>query len=258
MYKELVEDGDEMKKKQLDQIRKQIAKRKAERQHVPSWQEVEKFVLPVDEPISVPVEKHSQEHPLFRKELFIMKVLFSSILVLGTAIVMKNSSPSLQEVRNTIKSTMQEEFQFASVSKWYEQQFGKPLTFLPSSETKDSTATYAVPASGKVLQTFKSNGQGVLVQTSSNAVVDVVDEGVAIFVGKKSDLGNTIIVQHSDGTESWYGNLSQMSVSVYDSVKKQQKIGVVQNDANGKTGNFYFAMKKNEKFIDPIQVISFE
>ncbi|WP_416827492.1 peptidoglycan DD-metalloendopeptidase family protein [Ectobacillus polymachus] len=246
-----------MNKKRINQIRKRIEKRKAKQLQMTAWKEIDEPALPVEEQSPAIIEEVSQEHPLFKKEIFLMKILFSSILVLGTAIIMKNPSSSLQDIRKTIETTMHEEFQFAYVSQWYEQQFGKPLTFLPSSEKKES-GTYAVPATGKVLQTFKSNGQGVIVETSSNAVVDAVDGGVAIFVGKKADLGNTIIIQHGDGTQSWYGNLSQVSVSVYDSVKKQQKIGVVQNNGNGKTGNFYFALKKNEMFIDPIQVISFE
>lgn len=39
---------------------------------------------------------------------------------------------------------------------------------------------------------------------------------------------------------------------------QRTKIGTVSNDTNDKNGKFYFAIKKNEKFIDPIQVISFD
>lgn len=49
-----------------------------------------------------------------------------------------------------------------------------------------------------------------------------------------------------------------MSVKLYDYVSKKQKIGTVNNDANNKNGKFYSAIKKDEKFIDPIQVISFD
>ncbi|MEH7279219.1 M23 family peptidase, partial [Bacillus toyonensis] len=47
-------------------------------------------------------------------------------------------------------------------------------------------------------------------------------------------------------------------VKLYDYVSKKQKIGTVSNYANNKNGKFYFAIKKNEKFVDPIQVISFD
>ncbi|MDG2658661.1 stage IV sporulation protein SpoIVFA, partial [Vibrio parahaemolyticus] len=91
-----------------------------------------------------------------------------------------------------------------------------------------------------------------------NATVESVNEGLVVFAGKKEELGNTVQIQHADGTESWYANLNDMSVKLYDYVSKKQKIGTVSNDTNDKNGKFYFAIKKDEKFIDPIQVISFD
>lgn len=105
---------------------------------------------------------------------------------------------------------------------------------------------------------ISKNGQGVFVQTATNATVESVNEGIVVFAGKKEELGNTVQIQHADGTESWYANLNDMSVKLYDYVSKKQKIGIVSNDENNKNGKFYFAIKKNEKFIDPIQVISFD
>ncbi|MDR4410289.1 M23 family metallopeptidase, partial [Bacillus anthracis] len=69
--------------------------------------------------------------------------------------------------------------------------------------------------------------------------------------------GNTVQVQHAAGTESWHANLNDISVRLYDYVSKKQKIGTVSNDKKDKNGKFYFARKKNAKFMDPIQVISF-
>ncbi|WP_028402941.1 M23 family metallopeptidase [Ectobacillus panaciterrae] len=251
-----------MKNRRVDEIRKRIAKRKADQQRKSYWEEADAFVLPEQEFSEQIIFEEPKEttHPLFRKEVFLFKILCSACLILITAVLFKNPAPSFEEARSAIRTAMGQEFQFATVSKWYEEQFGKPLTLLPSSKTKLSEGgkNYAVPASGKVLQSFKANGQGVLVQTNINASVDAVNEGVAIFVGKKEDLGNTIIIQHADGTESWYGNLADVSVALYDYVKKKQKIGIVENSQDGKAGNFYFAFKKDEKFVDPIQVISFD
>ena len=52
---------------------------------------------------------------------------------------------------------MKEEFQFATVAKWYEKQFGKPLVFYSPNEKrrKYSAKNYAIPASGKVMQGFQ-------------------------------------------------------------------------------------------------------
>ncbi|KFM99123.1 M23 family peptidase [Bacillus clarus] len=248
-----------MKNRRVEEIRKRIAKRKAEQERLEEEQYFSEANF-VGETLFV--EGGGKEtHPLFRKEVFFFKILLSAILVLSIAILFKNAPASFDGARTVTKKMMQEEFQFAAVSKWYEKQFGTPLVFFSTNEKKKETAQqkdYAIPASGKVMQGFQKNGQGVFVQTAANATVESVNEGVVIFAGKKGELGNTVQIQHADGTESWYGNLGETSVKLYDYVEKKQKIGTVNSDSNNKNGKFYFAMKKNEKFIDPIQVISFD
>ncbi|AWC34032.1 peptidoglycan DD-metalloendopeptidase family protein [Bacillus cytotoxicus] len=247
-----------MKNRRIEEIRKRIAKRKEEQERL----EEEQYFSGEDfNGETLLIEEGEKEfHPLFRKDIFLFKVLLAAILVLSVAILFKNAPPSFDGARVVVTKVMKEEFQFAAVSKWYEVHFGKPLAFLPASEKKQNTQqkNYAVPASGKVTEGFQKNGQGVLVQTVTGATVESVNEGVVIFAGKKEGLGNTIEIQHADGTESWYGNLGEMSVKLYDYVEKKQKIGTVSNDVKNKNGKFYFAIKKNEKFIDPIQVISFD
>jgi stage IV sporulation protein FA len=90
--------------------------------------------------------------------------------------------------------------------------------------------------------------------------VKAIKEGVVTSVGVKDGLGKTIVIQHSDKSESWYGNLADIKVSLYDNVKKEQVVGTV-SDSTGtdKTkGKYYFAIKKEDQFINPIQVIRFE
>ena len=78
-----------------------------------------------------------------------------------------------------------------------------------------------------------------------------------IFAGTKEDNGKMVIVQHADGSESWYGELSEIFVKVYDQVEAGQALGIVKS-TGAETGEFYFALKKDERFIDPVQVIKFE
>ncbi|EJQ47159.1 M23 family metallopeptidase [Bacillus hominis] len=248
-----------MKNRRVEEIKKRIAKRKAEQERM----EEERYFAGGDfDSETVFIEEGEKGiHPLFRKEVFLFKVLLSAILVLSVAILFKNAPSSFDGTRAVTEKVMQEEFQFATISKWYEKQFGKPLVFFSPNEKKEEAIQqkdYAIPASGKVMQGFQKNGQGVFVQTATNATVESVNEGIVVFAGKKEELGNTVQIQHADGTESWYGNLNDMSVKLYDYVSKKQKIGTVNSDENNKNGKFYFAMKKNEKFIDPIQVISFD
>ncbi|BCB04989.1 M23 family metallopeptidase [Bacillus sp. KH172YL63] len=249
-----------------DEIRRRIAKRKKVSGQNPS------FYLPTDE------ERYGMErpasfeggpppevmHPLFKKETFMLKILGAGIMVLVTAIMFKSPSPVFDEAKSVVTKTMDTEFQFAAISTWYEDQFGKPLALLPTSETggenaSGQSAEYARPASGKVVENFKTNGQGIMLETVLGEDVTAMKGGLIIFAGKKEEFGNTVVIQHADQSESWYGNLESIDVKQYEKIEKGSLVGEVSTSSqNDGTGEFYFAIKMGDTFIDPIQVMSFD
>ncbi|MBW3111863.1 M23 family metallopeptidase [Bacillus sp. MCCB 382] len=253
-----------------DEIRKRIAKRKKMGNSSPS--EHSSYFLPTDE------ERYGMErqasfeggpppegmHPLFKKETFMLKILGAGIMVLITAIMFKSPSPVFNEAKSYVTKTMDTEFQFAAISTWYEDQFGKPLALLPASDTdKESASTqsaeYVRPASGKVVENFKTNGQGIMLQTVLGEDVTAMKGGLIIFAGKRDELGNTVVIQHADQSESWYGNLESIDVKQYEKIEKGSLVGKVSSSSqDDATGEFYFAIKMGDEFIDPIQVMSFD
>ncbi|MGM9926554.1 MAG: peptidoglycan DD-metalloendopeptidase family protein [Bacillus sp. (in: firmicutes)] len=208
--------------------------------------------------------KEERNHPLFEKNVFLLKVLLSAALFVAIAIIYKHPSNQLEPVRSAVSSAFEEEMQFAFVSDWYEETFGKPLAFLPSDLPKETTnveqvtAEYVIPASGTIIETFASNGEGVKVETEPNVKIGAIQEGVVIFAGKKDTTGNTIIIQHRDGSESSYGNLQTMDVKQYDYVENGEKIGNVSQSEDTGTSVLFFAFRKDGIYVDPNQVISFE
>ncbi|KKI92309.1 hypothetical protein WQ54_09965 [Bacillus sp. SA1-12] len=255
-----------------DEVRKRIAKRKRERGLV-NEQDTSKrtsLFLSDEERYGVYTPPTYEGgpgngnggHPLFRAEVFIFKLLFSAVIVLVAAIAFKNGAPIFQKAQSAINYSLEEEFQFAAVSSWYREQFGEPLAlFNPTSgdnekENQTETAGLSVPATGKVLETFEDNGQGIMVETNRPSV-EAINEGIIVEAGEKSDNGLTIVIQHADGTESWYGNLEKIDVALYDFVEKGKELGKTKLNENQK-GTFYFAIKKGDEFIDPNKVIQFE
>ncbi len=258
--------------KREEEIRKRIANRKrAKKQivsnHSPrSNKKVSNYLARDEESHGVAPFSHydggeSNAHPLFNKEWFMFKILGAVCLLLIVAIMYKDGTERFGLARDFVSTTMEDEFQFAAVSSWYEKQFGTPLTLLPVSlqkETKDSTPGYAVPAAGKILENFATDGQGVMVETE-NSKIEAINEGTVRYIGEWDGIGGiTVKVQHGDGSESWYGNLEDTKVLLYDFIEKGTEIGKVTESENGVGGTFYFALKKGRNFIDPIQVINFE
>lgn len=252
-----------------DDIRRRIAKRKRERERYSQSQQ--STMLMVEDEEKYGFEKFTSYesgpgesgHPLFNKELFLFKVLASACLVLVLAIIFRNGSESLQPIKNFVSKSMEQDFQFTAVSDWYENQFGKPLVLLPTNrdeeqEETDTTQEYALPAAARILEDFGENGQKITIETEKGASVAAMSEGRVTYIGTEDDFGKTVIIQHADKSESWYGNLASIDVSLYEFIKKGTSVGVATDAGDGTKGTFYFAIKKGDDFIDPIQVIQFD
>jgi stage IV sporulation protein FA len=212
--------------------------------------------------------KQSPAHPGRR---FLLQCVVSAMLVGAVYWVDTNDDTHFHAVKNSIETAMNQEFQFAAVSNWYEKNLGDPISFLPSftnnsTQTADGgsmnskkdtpSSSFAEPVVGEVKSPYSNTTKGVTVETTSHSEVKSVKDGLVVFVGKKKNIGETVVIQHKDSDESWYGKLDQANVKVYQEVKKGQKIGTT--SGKNKKGTFYFALKKGEKFIDPIQVMSFD
>lgn len=255
-----------------DEVRKRIAKRKRERERKARNLYLDRKMILADdeerygtEPITTyEGELGDGSHPLFKPEIFIFKVFLSACLVLGIAILFRQEGETFEPMKQFVSKSMKEDFQFVTVANWYEKQFGKPLALLPISNDKNSgdersiDKEYALPAAGRVAEEFEKNGQSITIETDKGADVVAMNEGLVEFAGVKEGFGKTIIIQHSDNSETWYGNLDNIDVYLYQYVKKGEKLGEATDSADGTKGEFYFAIRKGEDFIDPIQVIKFE
>ncbi|MFS0654688.1 peptidoglycan DD-metalloendopeptidase family protein [Bacillus sp. 179-C3.3 HS] len=260
--------------KRVDEYRKQIAQRRRTRQtaapkqtasqkkdDIPPWVRLtEEEKQSGASSFETAPSKQKYRHPLFNPNTFVLKCLLSASLVLIAAISFKGQVGPFQQLKPIISQTFEQDFQFAAANRWFEKTVGNPLAFLTEKKEGQTDVKanqeLAVPASGKVQETFTQNGAGVKVETSAEAI-DSMKEGYVVEVEKKSDTGLTVVVQHADNSYSWYGHLKVADVALYDFVDKGEKIGQISLDDQGK-GTYYFAIKQNEQFIDPIQVMTFE
>lgn len=258
----------------LGDRRKEIQDRIAKRRRLESKLESSRTEIPwsemkVDnqeqygyESVSFESGNREKEHPLFKKEYFLFKILGAACLFLIVAVLFRHPSPQFEPARNAVSTAMKQEFQFAAVSSWYEDTFGKPIAFLPSDNTNtnvaESDGQFAQPVSGKITESFETNGEGIILETGSNSKVEALNGGLVIFAGTKEGLGKTIVIQHVDKSESWYGELENINVTLFETVKKGAEIGQVTASQDGSKGSFYLAIKKDDAFIDPKKVISFE
>lgn len=216
------------------------------------------------EPIHSSGKSVKKEQPLIKKEVFLFRLLAAAVLFLGVGVLYKSTSPSFDPARAFVQNTFKHDFQFAQVSSWYEKKFGEPLALIPNQKSKQMKVNqkknlgYVIPVNGTVTETFKDTGEkGILLETGSNAAVNAVKQGFVTFVGKKKGFGKTVVIQLQDGGEAWYGELAKVDVGLYDYVQRGKKVGTVTTSGNGKSGQFFFALKKNNAFVNPLKVIPF-
>ncbi|CAG9619493.1 M23 family metallopeptidase [Sutcliffiella rhizosphaerae] len=254
----------------LAEIRKRAAKRKRQRQQrLPARDRVSSDILRDEDRYGGSSfssfeggPEGNRDHPLFNGRNFLFKILASAILLLVVAIMFqKPAGGTWEKPRQFVLNTMEESFQFTAFSNWYEGKFGKSLALLPlppNNKKPLADEELVIPASGKVFESFEANGQGVMVETVAYSKVEAMKSGRVTFVGKKPDIGKTVIVQHADATYSWYGQLENVDVKLYDFIETGDVIGQTTILEDGSKGMFYFAIQKDNEFIDPMQVISFE
>lgn len=259
-----------MMSSRADDIRKRMAKRKKEmeknkpvqkKSHKLNWlQDEERHGFDQLPSYDRPPHQIKTNHPLFKKEIFLFKVLASACLFLVVAIMFKNDAALFEKPKAFVADAMDKNFQFATVIHWYEEQFGQSFALLPKQKQNEELAEEtqpSLPATGKVLQEFEQDGQKISIETNMNEKVEASNGGVVEFIGEKPGFGQTVIIQHADQSQTWYGNLAEIDVKAYDYVEKGAEVGQADAKEDGK-GLFYFAIKKGDDFVDPSQVIPFE
>ncbi|ARK31585.1 M23 family metallopeptidase [Halalkalibacter krulwichiae] len=214
-----------------------------------------------------PSDKQDESKSVKKNEFFLFRVMAAVCLFLMTAILFQSQVPQAEGPRNLVKQVYEQELQFAAIADWYENQFGRPLALLPINQNiaqgdpnEQVDVAYALPVLGTISQDFEHDGRGILVETGMNAEVEAVKGGHVIAVTNNEDqsLGKTVTIEHYDGTESVYGMLDTIEVNKYDHIQAGHLIGTVSTNEEAEKGMFYFALKKDNQYINPTDVITFD
>ncbi|WP_028547684.1 M23 family metallopeptidase [Paenibacillus sp. UNC451MF] len=166
-----------------------------------------------------------------------------------------------------ISSALNESFEFQTVALWYERQFGGTPSLLPALNTLNQEEAqkvdfvskhYFTPVKGKIIAPFETSRLGVTVETKSDMPVAAMDTGLVVYVGNKEETGYTIIIRHTNGLQSVYGWIEQGKVELNDWIKGGETIGTVSKNSSKQAGYLYFAVSKDNKFVNPADVVQFE
>ena len=163
---------------------------------------------------------------------YVTKFMLAIIFFLVSVIFTNMSDKNLLLYKEYV---LTESLPFTKIKGWYEELFGEVL---PKS---DNTQTVM---SGKlVYKEIKDYQDGEVLTVSSKALVNSLTSGVVVFSGEKDGYGNTVIIQGIDGVDIWYGNLENVSVTLYDYIEEGTVIGSIKDEF------LYLVIKKDNEFI---------
>lgn len=163
----------------------------------------------------------------------IFKILLTIFITLILLICIKSSSSFK---KNFYKYVYESNINFSKINRLYQEHFGNILPL----NIKEIEPVF----NEKLLYDQKEQYlDGVKLTVNDNYLVPSLDDGIIVYVGYKENYGNVVIVNQSDGVDLWYGNLENISVKLYDKVKKGQYIGNVDKE-------LYLVFKKNGNVLD--------
>ena len=176
------------------------------------------------------IKEYSSKKSTFNKYLtkFMLAIIFFLVSVIFTNI----SDANLLLYKEYV---LTESLPFTKIKGWYEELFG---SVLPSN---DNTKTVM---SGKlVYKEISDYLDGEMLKVNSKSLVNALASGVVVYSGEKEGYGNTVIIQGIDGADIWYGNLENISVSLYDYIEADAILGNTLNEY------LYLVIKKDNKYI---------
>ena len=129
-----------------------------------------------------------------------------------------------------------------------------------------STGKYIAPTNGQITSGFgyrssptagaSSYHQGIDIAASRGSVVSAADGGRVVYAGYNGGYGNQIIIQHDDGTQTYYSHLDYISVRKVQSVSQKQYIGNVGSTGISTGPHLDFRVNVGGQFVDPLKYFS--
>ncbi len=165
---------------------------------------------------------------------FVTRSLICVILFLLISIVCNFSDKNLLWFKNNIYDN---NINFTFFNKIYKKYINKYLPFDLYDEKIVMSDKFIYSDKEKYLN-------GVKLNVGKNYNMKSLCGGIVVYIGDKEGLGNTVIIQGTDGVDYWYSNLDNLSIKLYDYIEKDVLIG------NTKDEYVYLNFLKDGKYLD--------
>lgn len=174
---------------------------------------------------------------LKHKVKIVLSKFLVTIIIFLIALICIKKDISLKDI---IKENIYEKsIKFSNNQKLYNDFFGEYLSIERSKDKTKAVFNEKINYSKE-----EKYGNGVKLTVEDNYLVPVLESGVIVYIGQKEQLGNTVIVEQTDGIETIYSNVNYLNYKLYDYVEKGELIGEVFNK------ELILQFQKNGEYLD--------
>ncbi len=136
------------------------------------------------------------------------------------------------------------------------------LTPVNSAETLE----YEMPLNGRISSSFGTRFHpidkkmkvhtGVDIAVPRGTSVAAAADGIVTFAGRKGGYGNVVIVEHSDGRQTFYAHCDKLLVEKGQTVSFGEEIAKSGSTGKSTGPHLHFEVRENGKPIDPLKFLS--
>ncbi|MEO0085991.1 MAG: M23 family metallopeptidase [candidate division WOR-3 bacterium] len=134
---------------------------------------------------------------------------------------------------------------------------------LPDWVLKEAWGNHPVPvlspvATGVISRGFGEDHPALDLATATGTPVRASADGVVAKSGSDRQFGNSLLLRHADGYETFYGHLDRKLVRAGDTVLAGQTIGRAGSSGASSAPHLHFEVRKHGQTIDPRTLVRFE
>ena len=126
-----------------------------------------------------------------------------------------------------------------------------------------STGSYQWPIYGRITSYFGgryifgsySYHSGIDISASYGAAVCAADGGTVTYAGYRGSYGNLVVITHDNGTQTYYGHNSSLTVSVGQKVYKGQQVARAGSTGRSTGVHCHFEVRVNGTSVNPLSYL---
>jgi murein DD-endopeptidase MepM/ murein hydrolase activator NlpD len=130
-----------------------------------------------------------------------------------------------------------------------------PMTYVGSAPkgAPKGSGRFAWPTRGTLTQQFWSSHSGIDVANARGTPIYAADAGYVVLAGQDTwGYGNQIVIDHGNGYKTRYAHLDRILVKAGDTVKKNQKIGLMGSTGRSTGPHLHFEIIYNGVVRNPL------